>query len=505
MNNLKNMYKKTIIVVLSILLLAPLVVSAQVDEVKEEPVLEVRVLSEDSVRVGKKIIFDASESDLLLDNIPVYAWDFGDGYFDVGEEVVHQYNKTGLYTIKLKLSQGSDLVELEKDILVYDKKALLITDEDKSEELKLINEQATENTVDLKILSTLSEDGGFVTEEKIVQELGDLTSYIKDSDLVIFYTRSSLGIQSFARYFQELNQEEKDILRKKFFVKVTDSSMDVAQNISYQVYKIVQPEFILLTREEALSPLFQEKDYSQTIEALHSRGIELTIVDEKIKKSPVWFLSHLLNYFAAKGVSANTVYLILIIPFLTFFVVLARQVVGLQTFGVYTPVMIVASFFILGIWFGLLTFLFAVLTSHIVKYILNKFELLYLPKVALNLGFISLSYLVVIWLILIFGAPISLSLAIFPMLVMSNVSEKVTAAQSEEGFRGAIFGVSETLLVVVLSYYIIIWTPFNNLVMSWPELIFVPMALNLVLAKFTGLRLGEYLRFKSLFKDHVEE
>ena len=509
MNNLKNMYKKTIIAVLSILLLTPYVVFAQVEkEGVVEPQLEAKITSEDFVRVGKKIIFDASDSTELEDSLfkPIYNWQFGDGFFDgSGSNVVHQYDKTGIYNVNLQLSQGSETTSTAKELFVYDTKALLITDDNKQEELKRLQEQATESGVALQVLSTLTEEGSFVTEDKLIQQVGELQDYIKDSDILIFYTRSSLGIQAFARYFQNLKVADKEILQKKFFVKVTDGSMDVAQNISYQVFKIVEPDFILLTRGEALAPIFQEKDVNKIVDLLASRGVEHRVIDEKVEKSPIWFLSHLINSFAAKGVSASTVYLILIIPFLTFIVVLARQVIGLQTFGVYTPVMITAAFFILGIWFGLLTFLFAVITSYVVKHILNKFELLYLPKVALNLGFISLSFLIVMWVVLYIGSPIALSLAIFPMLVMSTVSEKFMAAQSEEGFRSALWGVTETLFVVIIAYYIIIWPSFSNIILSWPELVFLPLLLNLILGKFTGLRLGEYLRFKSLFKDNVEE
>jgi PKD repeat protein len=508
MNNLKNMNKKVIIVVLSILLLVPYLALAQVETEKaEEPELKANIISEDFVRVGKKIIFDAGESILLEDSPfnPIYNWQFGDDFYDSGDEVVHQYEKTGVYKIKLILSQAANVTSTLKEILVYDTKAFLITDENKQEDLRLLQDQATESGVALKVLSTFTEEGSFVTEEKLAKEIGELSDYIKDSDLLIFYTRSALGIQAFSRYFQNLPDAEKQVLQKKFFVKITDGNMDIGQNISYQVFKIVQPKFILLTREESLAPVFQEKDVGEIINTLHSRGVEYRVIDEKVEKSPIWFLSHLVNSFAAKGVSSNTIYLILIIPFLTFVVVLARQVIGLQTFGVYTPVMITAAFFILGIWFGLLTFLFAVITSYLVKYVLNKFELLYLPKVALNLGFISLSFLIVMWVVLYIGTPIALSLAIFPMLVMSTVSEKFMAAQSEEGFKSAVWGVIETLLVVIIAYYVIIWPSFNNMVMSWPELVFVPLIFNLILAKFTGLRLGEYLRFRSLFKDHVEE
>ncbi len=502
--------KLALIFLLSVFLFNPLYALAQsgndgteaVEESKIQPVIG----SEDFIGVGKKVLFDASESVLLDPDKPaVYIWNFGDGYTDAGKEVVHQYARTGAYTVNLRVRQGENVGEVVKDVFVYDRNALLITDHDKEEELSLIREQAAENGVALQILSVVLEEGGFVAEDRLVEEIKENGNYISNSHILIFYSKSAIGLQTFSRYFQSLRSEQKKLISQKFFTVLTDGSLDVAGNLAFQAFDIIEPEHILLSRPEALGALFTVKDYEEVVGVLQSRGVEYEIINEERGKSVVFVLSSLISLFLAKGATSSSIYLLLAVPFLAFVVVFFRQVVGLTTFGVYTPVMIAASFFILGIWLGILTFLFAVLTSYIVKYVVNKFELLYVPKVGLNLSFISLSFLFVVLLILLLDISVPLSLAIFPMLVMSNVAEKFMAAQSEEGFRGAMMAVAETLIVVVVAYYLIIWTSFSNLVMSWPELVLTPILLTLLLGKFSGLRLNEYLRFRSLFSDHTEE
>lgn len=501
--------KINLIILLSFLLSAPLSVLAQADElsaIAEAEGLRAKITAEDFARVNKKVIFDASASNLLPDEqpAPVYRWEFGDGFFDSGGEAVHQYDKTGEYEVTLFLTQGTEVATSSRRIFIYDTKALLVTDADMAKEFELLDEQAQENAVALKILPVVDEQG-FLTEDKLLQEIANLDDYIKDSDVIIFFTRSSLGLQAFTRYFQEASADRRELLRKKSLIHITNGSLKLTANFTYQAFQAISPAYILLTRPEALAPLFAQKDFSQLPQVLHERGIELKIVKEQERKSYVWVLSHFVSHILNRGVGSATIYLILVIPFLTFIAVFFRQVVGLSSFGIYTPVIVAASFFILGLWFGLLTFLIAVATSYLVKNTLNRFELLYLPKVALNLSFITLALLVVVWLGLRLGVEISLALAIFPMLVMSTVAEKFMAAQTEEGFRGALFAVSGTLVIVVLSYYFMTWSAFNGLVMSWPELTLAPLLLNLLLGKFTGLRLGEYLRFRSLFSEHAEE
>jgi len=508
------MFKKTLlfIILINLLISGPALAQTNTDtdqtKIVPEPVvekIEPKITAEEFVEVNKKAIFDASDSILTPTGTVSYSWDFGDNTRFTGKDVVHQYKKIGKYTVTLSIKQADQATAVSQQIFVYDKKALLIVDKKSEEEIDQIKLQAAENGVALQILSTTKEEGGFLSEDNLVKEITKIGDYVKDADILIFYTRSSIGLQSFTRFWQNITEKDKKILQQKFLVSITDGSIDVSTNFVYQSYKTIQPKYILLTRSEALSPLFNIKDFTKTIDVLKSRSIEYKIVDQRLRKSPLFVLSSLITSFMAKGVSSSSVYLILMIPFLACLVVFFRQIIGLSTFGVYTPVITAASFYILGIWFGIITFLFAVIIGYIFKYLLNKIELMYLSKVALNLGIISLSFLLVVWLILFTKASVSITVAIFPILVMSSAAEKFMAATSEEGFRGALFGILETLIVVVVSYYLIIWTAFSNVVMSWPELVIVPLLLILLIGKFSGLRLSEYLRFRSLFAEHAEE
>ncbi len=468
------------------------------------PPPEPKITSDDLIRVDKKAIFDASDSVVTSSAPAEYIWDFGVGGKIFGKEAVQEFSTLGKKTITLTIRQGGSSVSVQKDVFIFDNKVLLIIDEKQQEQIDDLNRQAAENGVALKLLSITEKEGAILTEDALVQKIKENGDYIKDSNVLIFYTQSPLGLQAFNLYWKDLDEKTKEIIKSKFFVVISDSDLDTSANLAYQTFNIVGQNYILLTRKEAINPLFITKDTTQVIDVLKNRSIEYRIVDQRGEKSPAFVLSHFVSGLVAQGVSSNILYIILIVPFLAFIATFSKQVVGISTFGIYTPVIIAISFFILGLWLGTVTFLFAVITGYLVKYVLNKFEFLYLPKVALNLTFISLSFLIVIWLALQYGTSVPLSIAIFPMLVMSTVSEKFMAAQSEEGIRGALFGVIGTLFIVVVSYYCITWRYFNSLILSWPELVILPILATLILGKFTGLRLAEYVRFRSLLTEHQE-
>lgn len=468
--------------------------------------LDAKITSEKNIRIDKKAIFDASESVLSTSTLPAeYIWDFGTGPKIEGKEVARSFSTIGKQTITLTIRQAQTQASTQKDIFIFNKKALLITDQTNISAIESIQAQAAENGIALEVLPTAEKEGTLLTEDTLVQKIKEATDYIKDSDILIFYTQSPVGLQAFNLYWRDLDQATKELVKNKFFTVISDNNLDTAANLAYQTFNIIEPSYILLTRPEAINPIFLAKDTSDVTSILANRGIEYKIIDRRGEKSPLFVLSHFVTDLAAKGVSSNIIYIILIVPFLACIASIAKQVVGISAFGVYTPIIIAISFFILGLRLGVIAFICAVIIGYITKYILNKFELLYLPKVALNLAFISLSFLFVIWLALEYGTSVPLSIAIFPMLVMSTVSEKFMAAQNEEGVRSALLAVAGTLFIVITSYYFVTWTYINTILLAWPELVFVPIFITIALGKFTGLRLVEYVRFRTLFTEHQEE
>lgn len=468
--------------------------------------LDAKITAEKNIRINKKAIFDASDSILATSTIPAeYIWDFGVGPKIEGKEVVQSFSATGKQIVTLTVRQGQAQASAQKEIFIFNKKALLIADQTNIAAIESIQAQAAENGIALELLPTAEKEGTLLTEDALVQKIKEATDYIKDSDILLFYTQSPVGLQAFNLYWRDLDTSTKEIIKNKFLAVISDNNLDTAANLAYQTFNIVEPSYILLTRPEAINPIFLTEDTTDITETLANRGIEYKIIDRRGEKPPLFMLSRFVTDLVSKGVSSNIIYIILIVPFLACIASLGKQIIGISTFGIYTPVIITISFFILGLRLGITTFIFAVTVGYIVKYILNKFELLYLPKIALNLAIISLSFLFVIWLVLQYGTSVPLSMAIFPMLVMSTVSEKFMAAQNEEGVRSAIFAIIGTLLIVIVSYYFITWSYFNNLLLSWPELVLTPVLITIILGKFTGLRLAELVRFRSLLTEHQEE
>ena len=89
---------------------------------------------------------------------------------------------------------------------------------------------------------------------------------------------------------------------------------------------------------------------------------------------------------------------------------------------------------------------------------------------------------------------------IFPILIMITLVEKFIAIQIEKGTKAAFVLAIETLLISIIGYFVASWSFLIQALIYWPWIVIFTIPLNILLGKWTGLRLSEYLRFKEVMK-----
>ncbi|OGI17533.1 MAG: hypothetical protein A2Z52_02220 [Candidatus Moranbacteria bacterium RBG_19FT_COMBO_42_6] len=212
-------------------------------------------------------------------------------------------------------------------------------------------------------------------------------------------------------------------------------------------------------------------------------------------------VSPIINFFLNEGVPLETVILILMLPIIATFIAFLRQVVGIKAFGIYTPLIITFAFLATnGLKYGIAIFVAVILAGMIMRFVLKPFRLLYLPRVAIMLTVVALAIL----LMLTFGGSFRrtglAAVSIFPILIIITLVEKFVAVQIEKGNKTAVILALETLLISIVGFYIASWQGLANFLSAKPWVILFAFPINLLLGKWTGLRLSEYLRFKEILK-----
>lgn len=214
------------------------------------------------------------------------------------------------------------------------------------------------------------------------------------------------------------------------------------------------------------------------------------------------YISPIIKFFLDAGLPFDTVILILMLPIITTFIAFLRQVVGIKAFGIYTPLIVTFAFLATnGLKYGIAIFVAVILIGMIMRFILKPFRLLFLPRVAIMLTAVAIFILILLAL----GGDLKrtglASVSIFPILIMITIVEKFITVQIEKGNKVAILLAVETLVISVIGYFVASSVTIIRFIALYPWVILFTIPINIILGKWTGLRLSEYLRFKEVIKN----
>ncbi|EKD64223.1 MAG: hypothetical protein ACD_51C00046G0012 [uncultured bacterium] len=484
------------------------VVSEVTEEESSGPISAV-VISDSVVMTGRNIIFDASESSSEnIDDELNYEWHFGDGSRDYGVEAVHSYDEAGDYQVTLVVrNQDGEQDISTASIFVYERTFLLITDSsEEADKLDTLSSYAKEQGVYMNLVGDFDGVSEFLSEEVLLQKLQESLSTIKEYDTVVVWTSGSTGLTILSTLAQGVSESEQGgIFSGNDIIVISDQALGTLQNIAQGTFRTIQPSQIILTRSEALWPLVDAGTIADFIADLDLRGVTYKVVNSSVGIGVTNFMSYFVNYMLEKGVPSSSLKLILMIPIIVTIVAFFKQVVGLETLGVYIPTIITLSFIALGIEFGAFILLMILLFGTLSRILLKKYRLLYIPRMAIVLTIVSVTILA----ILLAGAYLNISqlvsISIFPMLIMSTLVENFVTIQTGKGFRSALIIMLEVIFVSTACYYVAEWSVLKTLMLGHPELILVFLAINIFLGRWTGLRFTEYARFREIFKYSEEE
>jgi hypothetical protein len=201
------------------------------------------------------------------------------------------------------------------------------------------------------------------------------------------------------------------------------------------------------------------------------------------------------------GVPANTIVLLLLIPLIAAFIAAARNLIGLRGFGIFLPAALSVVFVAVGPIVGIGLFLVIVTTSTLARMILRKLKLKlgYLPRMALILWIVVLAVLGILFLAPTVNLAGFGGVSIFPVLILALLAEDFTRVQLGKSARTAVDLTSETLILSLVSYLFLTLRPVQEFALLNPETLLAGvLVFDLVLGRYSGLRLLEIWRFRRL-------
>jgi len=198
-----------------------------------------------------------------------------------------------------------------------------------------------------------------------------------------------------------------------------------------------------------------------------------------------------------KGVSTNTLVLLLLLPLVATIVSFLHYVVGLSGYGIFMPTMIAVAFLATGVFGGLLLFALILIVSLLSNLLLRKLKLHFWPARAIGLLLISIgTFLLMVLSSFVRWIDIS-QISIFPILFMILLAEEFTRTQLAKSEKEAKRLMIGTIVLAVVGAVTMNFTWIQNVALNYPDLLVVlVLVINLLVGNYTGIRWMEISRFK---------
>jgi hypothetical protein len=179
-------------------------------------------------------------------------------------------------------------------------------------------------------------------------------------------------------------------------------------------------------------------------------------------------------------------------------ILLMRNIVGFKTFGTFMPVLIALAFRETHLVAGIILFTVLVALGLAIRFYLDRLKLLLVPRLAAVLIVVILLMLIVSIVCHRLGIESGLSVALFPMVIITMTIERMSIVWEERGPREAVQEGIGSLITATLAFAAMSWGALAHLITTFPELLLVLLAATILLGRYSGYRLLELRRFRVL-------
>ncbi|OFX88216.1 MAG: hypothetical protein A2W99_10230 [Bacteroidetes bacterium GWF2_33_16] len=235
-------------------------------------------------------------------------------------------------------------------------------------------------------------------------------------------------------------------------------------------------------------------NYSYTIKErmVANPGFITELKDTPFNAYDVW------QAFEKMGIPLGLLKIILMLPLGALIVAIFRNVIGIQTFGIFLPALIAIASRETGLLYGIIGFMLIIGVVGMLHFPLERLGLLYVPKMAIQLIMVVFMFLFTAIIAMKIGLYKLSYVTLFPIVILTVTAERFGRKVSEEGLKDSLILLFHTLIVSVCAYFVMNSATMEALFLAFPELFLVILGINLWLGRWIGIRLIEYRRFKWL-------
>lgn len=197
----------------------------------------------------------------------------------------------------------------------------------------------------------------------------------------------------------------------------------------------------------------------------------------------------------------QTYQIMIMIPIGVLVILILRNLGGLQTLGTFTPVLIALAFRETQLGFGIVLFTIITALGLSLRSYLEHLKLQMLPRLSVVLTFVVVLIAVISLFSHKLGLERGLSVALFPMVILTMTIERLSITWEERGGGHAFKVAVGTLIAATLAYVLMTIPELTYFIFTFPAVLLILVGFMLAMGRYRGYRLTELFRFKAFLKD----
>jgi hypothetical protein len=118
------------------------------------------------------------------------------------------------------------------------------------------------------------------------------------------------------------------------------------------------------------------------------------------------------------------------------------------------------------------------------------------PRLAAVLTIVVLCIYAISFVAFRFDLTAGLSVTIFPMVILTMTIERASILWDEQGASATFKAALGSVISALLAYALMSNTLLSHLIVTFPELLLIVLALMLLMGRYNGYKLSEFYRFR---------
>jgi hypothetical protein len=194
----------------------------------------------------------------------------------------------------------------------------------------------------------------------------------------------------------------------------------------------------------------------------------------------------------------HTLTLLLLLPAGALATAIFRNMVGVQTFGTFTPSLLALSLAYTDWRVGLVVIVLVLAVGLVGRALLERLRLLMVPRLSVVLTMVVLGMVTATSALVHAGLVPSAAAVVLPLVIVTMIVERFHIGAQEDGIRYALRLLAGTFAVAGCCYLLLQWKGFGRFMLTFPEALLVVAAALVLVGRYSGYRLSEWFRYRGL-------